>query len=450
MTSFTTAVAPGALPYIGHAWQLARRPLAFLDSAASHGDLVEVRLGRLRAYLLVHPELAEHVLLNPDIFEKGGPMFDKNREVIGNGLITAPQEEHRRQRRLLQPSFGRARIAAYASLMGEQINTMTASWQPGKVIDAQEAMKELTMKVTARALFSTSIDDRTFTEFQTCLATLVKGTYLRAVSPAAVVEKLPASVNRRYTRAQTQLHRIVQDIIDERSRTPTVPNDILSTLLGLTEAPGNNTDGALNDQEIHDQVIGLLLAGAETTANLLAWVFHLLGQHREVYDRLCAELNSVLGCRPATVTDLPALSYTRQLITETLRLYPPSWFFTRITTADTELAGRWLPTGSTVIVSPYVLHRSPRLFPAPERFDPDRWLSQQQKDLPKGTLMPFGLGSRKCIGDQLALAEAQLAVATITSRWRLLPVPGAHVTPRPRAVLSPSRLPMTVQERGVL
>ena len=327
---------------------------------------------------------------------------------------------------------------------------MTASWQPGKVIDAQEAMKELTMKVTARALFSTSIDDRTFTEFQTCLATLVKGTYLRAVSPAAVVEKLPASVNRRYTRAQTQLHRIVQDIIDERSRTPTVPNDILSTLLGLTEAPGNDTDGALNSQEIHDQVIGLLLAGAETTANLLAWVFHLLGQHREVYDRLCAELNSVLGCRPATVTDLPALSYTRQLITETLRLYPPSWFFTRITTADTELAGRWLPTGSTVIVSPYVLHRSPRLFPAPERFDPDRWLSQQQKDLPKGTLMPLG---------------SAVANALVTSSpWRKpnwpsprSPHDGDSCRPRctrhparPRAVLSPSRLPMTVQERGVL
>ncbi len=439
-----TGTAPGAYPLFGHALQLGRRPLEFLASLPAHGDLVELRLGTRRAYVPCHPDLVQQVLLNSRVFDTGGPVKEKARPILGNGLITSDWSDHRRQRRLVQPAFHSARIAAYAEMMREECEAEVRSWQPGRPIDVSEAMQAMTARVTARTLFSTAIAPEAVTEIQQCLPVVIRGAYRRAVDPTGLLGRLPAPANRDFGRALARLHRLIEQITADYQRTGGNHGDLMSALLGARDA---EDDGRLADDEIHDQVMTLLLAGIETTASALSWTLHLLGRNPAVEERLHAEVDEVLGHRPPSYADLPRLDYTRRVFTETLRLYPPAWLYSRTTTASTELAGLRLPVNTDVIVSPYVLHHDSALFPDPERFDPDRWLPERAATVPRGAMIPFGAGSRKCIGDVFGLTEATLALATIAAHWRLRPVPGRSVRPRPQMSLGTGPVLMVADSR---
>ncbi|MFJ9036258.1 cytochrome P450 [Streptomyces sp. NPDC102406] len=441
--SWRTGAAPGALPLLGHVPALWRRPLEFLASLPVHGDLVEIRLGPKRAYLAAHPELVRHVLLNPRLFDKGG-VFDKARQLLGNSLSVSRGEEHRFQRRLIQPAFHPTKIAAYTTAVAEDTRTVTDAWRPGEIRDISDAMHALLMRVAARTLFSTGLDEDTIEEARQCLRTVSHGIYKRTVAPLGIMEKLPTPGNRAYDHANRRLRQIVADMIAVRRRSDADHGDLLSTLL---RAEHPETGESLDDDQVLDQVVTFLVAGSETTASTLAFVFHLLSTLPDVEKHLHAEVDEALGGRVPGYDDLPALPYTRNVITEALRLYPPSWMAMRVTAQDVELGGRPIPARTMILYSAYALHHNPDLFPDPETFDPGRWEGERLAQVPRGALLPFGAGSHKCIGDVLALTETALIVATVAARWRLRPAPGARLHLEPKATLEAGPLPMMLERR---
>ncbi|MET8976590.1 cytochrome P450 [Streptomyces sp. NPDC004539] len=436
------APAPGALPVLGHALPLARHPLPFLASLPAHGDLVRIKLGPVPFHVLCDPGLVHQVLLDDRTFDKGGAIFDLVRTVAGNGLATCPHQEHRRQRRLLQPAFHRERLPGYAQVMSSEITAMLDGWTEGREIDALATMNELTANLATRTLFAAELDDETFAELRLCMHDVMTGMMRRMLLPWSVLNRLPTPGNRRFHRARARLRRYVAQLTDDYRRAGVDHGDLLSILLAVRDDDGQG----LTEDEIHDQVFTFYLGGSETTAPLLSWALYLLGRDPGIRERLHAEVDTVLDGRVATHDDIPRLELTRRVVMETLRLYPPGWLFTRITTRAAELAGHRLPAGSIVLYSPHIVHHRADLFPEPERFDPDRWGDDAGRPS-RGVFTPFGSGARKCIGEVFALTEATLALASIVARWQLDPLPGAHTRMAPRLSSTPRSLPMSLRER---
>ncbi|NGO71429.1 cytochrome P450 [Streptomyces boncukensis] len=444
LTAPRVGTAPGALPVLGHAWELRTRPLEFLAALPAHGDLVEIRLGPSPGYVVCAPELLRHVLADSRTFDKGGPFFDKARALFGDSLAMARWAQHRWQRRQLQPAFQTARIAGYAEVMGEEVARMTRSWRAGSTVGLVDALNALALRIVTRSVLAAAAEDRAVAEFQRSLPPAVEGLYRRTLTPVPLLHSLPTPGNLRYFRARRRIRRATDDVIRAQRAAPPDDGGLVSLLLS---ARHGEHDGPLSDADIRDQLIVMIGAGSDTTANALAFAYWLLAGHPAAEERLHQELDDVLKGRPARFDDLDSLPYTRSVVSETLRLYPPGWFFTRATTAETELAGRRLPSGTTVLYSPYILHRHPGLFPEPERFDPDRWLPERADGTPRGALVPFGGGSRKCIGEQFALTEMALALAGISARWALRPARGTRLTPRALGTLSPGPLSMVPRPR---
>ncbi|MGK5636751.1 cytochrome P450 [Streptomyces sp. URMC 126] len=448
----TYGVAPGALPLLGHALPLLRDPLAFLEALPGRGDLVGVRLGPVRAVVVCDPELTRRVLRDDRTFDKGGPLYERIREVTGNGLASCPHRDHRDQRRLVQPAFHSTRMAAYAEVMVRQVRVTTGAWRDGGTVDAADEMLALSARITVAAMFGAEADDARLAPLLDDFTTVVAGIPRRALVPPAA-DRLPTPGNRRYDRARSRLRGAIGRLIADRLGAATAggaaggDGDLLSLLLA---AGRDGADGrALSESEVADQLVTFFAAGTETSGSALAWALHLLGGHPEVARRLRAEVDAVLGTAPAaTLAHLPDLRLTAAVVNEALRLYPPAWILTRTTTDDTSLGGHTFPAGTTVVYSAYLLHRRPDLFPDPDRFDPDRWIAAPGAPAPPRTaFLPFGSGPRKCIGDVFALTEAALALATVVADWDLRPAGGRRVRPAPRLVLSPHRLPMTTAAR---
>jgi pentalenene oxygenase len=417
--------------------------LDFLAALHAHGDLVEVRLGPRRTYLACHPDLVQQVLRDARTFDKGGPVFDKVRLLTGNGLATSCWAEHRRQRRLMQPAFHPERMAGYATVMGQEISSMLDSWQEGRVFDVNTAMQALTARIIVRTLFSTRIRDSAVTEIQDCLPVITRGFFTRMVAPLGLMEKLPTRSNRRFDGALERMRNLIDETISSHPA-GIDHGDLLSSLL---VAEDEETGERLGRHEIHDQVVTLLLGATETTGNALAWIFHLLGENPEAEEQLHREMDGLLSGRRPGFDDLPHLDYTRRVVTEALRLYPSTWLLTRSTTREAELAGVRLAPGTIVLLSFYALGHNPELYSAPERFDPDRWLPERAKTVPRGAWTPFGGGSRKCIGDRFGTIEVMLVLAAVAADWRLRPRPGPGIRPEPKASLSTGPLPMIPERR---
>ncbi|MER6913596.1 cytochrome P450 [Streptomyces sp. NPDC000594] len=432
-------VAPGGLPLVGHVPALVRAPARWLAACRTTGDITEVRLGSRRAYLLSTSELVHEVLVGQGArFDKGGPLFDRIREVGGNGLATAPHQEHRRQRRLIQPAFTPAHIAAYTEAMRDESAALTARWRPRGEICALTEMHRLSVGVFSRVLLpGADIADPVRLAEQT--RSLSDGIAARALFPWC--DRLPLPANRRFHRARRQIL-AAADATVRAARSRPDHSRLMDALLG-----SDPDGGSLTDRELRDQVVILLAGGTETTANTLAWIFHLLARHPAVESRLAHELDGVLHGRPATPDDFRALPFTRDVVLETMRMRPVVWLLTRSSTTEVELGGHRFAAGTDFVVSPYQLQHDPAVFPRPDSFDPDRWSAPVAPALRQACL-PFGAGRRKCIGDTFALAEITIALSVIVPHWHLRPV-GRGRPPRPRfrTTLAPHHLPMTTVPR---
>ncbi|WP_164904796.1 cytochrome P450 [Streptomyces cyaneus] len=443
--------APGRLPGLGHTVQLYRRPLEFLASLTALGDVVRVYLGPLPAYVLTAPDVVRQVLHDGGQNFDKGRLFERSRPLVGQGLLTAQPQLHRIQRPMIQPAFHRARIAQYTATMRAAAEETMAAWQPGQTVAIDRAMTDLTLSVIARTLFSAPPGSAAFTEVHQTLPVFVSGAGLRALLPAWLL-RLPLPANRRFTDAVARLLALTDQAVSSHSSTPNRPDgadgpdgpeDVLSLLLQARDEHGR----AMSAQQLRDEVLTLIIAGTETSQAALTWALHLTATHPTVEQRLHEEVDTVLEGRPVTFTDLPHLPHTTRIVNEVLRLYPP-WLLMRRALRPVTLGPARLPAGTEIIYSPYLLHHDPRHFPDPDRFDPDRWLTDRARTLPRGAYIPFGAGPRKCIGDSFAAAQATTVLATLAAQWTLRPHTSTPAIPRPTGpLIRPPELRMSVLPR---
>jgi pentalenene oxygenase len=438
--------APGGLPLVGHVPPLLHHPLGFLASLPA---VARMDIGPLAAIVVTDPELTQQVLRDDRTFDKGGTLFERLREIVGDGLATCPHSRHRRQRRLTQPAFHPARLPGYAETMAACADALGESWHEGQVLDVRREMMGLTIGILMETMFSGELPADRLPRSVEDVNTLISGVYRRAILPPAL-NGLPTPGNRRYRRATVRLRRTVDEIVAARrdGGPRTAERDDL--LAALLSARDDEDTAGLSDHEISDQAVTYFLAGAETGAIVLAWALHLLSVHPGIADRVRAETEAVRAGGAPAFDRLGKLELTGRVVRETLRLYPPAWMLTRTATADTRLGGYPVTAGTTVVYSPYLVHHSAAAYRDPDRFDPDRWDGTRSPQPPRHSFVPFGGGARKCIGDRFGTAEAVLALAAITARWRLEPLPNARpVRPATGLTLSPRglRLRVTADDR---
>jgi cytochrome P450 len=426
-----------------------RSPLQlFLRAHQEYGDLVRLRMGPTISLVSVSsPELVKHVLVDhADKYIKPSGLVRDAWPLLGNGLFTSAGDFWKRQRRLMQPAFHKERLAALATTMADATQQMLARWHArpsaSEPLDIAEEMMRLTLGIVGRALFSTDVSGTADRVGQALTVALAETNHRILSLGLYAPDFLPTARNRAFHQALATLDSVVFDIIARRRAGETHGEDLLATLMAVQDA---DTGERMTDPQLRDEAMTLFLAGHETTANALAWMWHLLALHPEVEARARAEVDAVLAGRVPTAQDLPRLRYLTQVFEETLRLYPPAWIIARQPAKEDVLAGIHLPASARVIValSPYVLHRNPRLWPDPERFDPERFSPENSASRPRLAWLPFGGGQRLCIGNSFALMEATLITASVLQHFRLRAVPGHAVEAEPLVTLRPKGgLPM--------
>jgi cytochrome P450 len=440
-TALAARVPPGPRGNVvfGSIGDIYRDRLRFvLETARTYGDVAQYRVAHTRVYQVNHPEGVGRLLHdNHRNYSKDVPTFGTLRLFLGNGLFTSDGEFWRRQRRLAQPAFHRRRVATFGDLMTGATREMLDRWQPraerGQPLEVATEFMRLTMEVVTRALFSTSVE-RDVETIGRAITTLLNDVTFRFTFPFYPPLRVPTPRNRRFLAARATLDGIVYRIIAERRRRPAEHDDLLAMLM---EARDEQTGEGMSDKQLRDEVITLFLAGHETTANALTWASYLLSTHVEPARRLRAEVDETLRGRVPTAADMPSLSYTRMVIDETLRLYPPAWVTNRRAIEDDTVCGYRIPADATVSISPYVTHRDPTLWDNPEGFDPERFAPERSAGRPHYAYFPFGGGPRQCIGKGFALMESTLVLALLAQRYELHLVPGRRVEAEAMATLRP-------------
>jgi len=412
-----------------------RDPIAFFEDAARrYGDVVYYRLGRERVFLLRRPEHVQEVLVTRQHDFAKGRGLQWARLFLGDGLLTSEPPLHTRQRRLSQPAFHRARIASYAALMVDHASRAGERWGDGAVVDLVPEMSALTLGIAGKALFDADVEGDA--EAIGRSLTAIMRLFPRFTLPfAELVHRLPLPSNLRFRRARASLDATIYRLIDERRRSGADHGDLLSMLVQARDEEGDG--GRMSDVQLRDELMTLLLAGHETTANALSWTFYLLSQHPEAEAALHGELDAVLGGRPPAFEDLPLLRRTEAVFAESMRLYPPAPMLGRRAMRDVVIGEYTIPARAIVLVSPWLTHRDPRLFPDPLRFDPGRWTPEARAGRARFAYFPFGGGARQCIGESFAWMEGTLVLATIARRWRLRLVTGHPVVPQALMTLRP-------------
>lgn len=431
------------LPVVGNLLALTSDRLWVLEQVARiPSGICETRLLERSAVFVSTPELAHEVLVSQAESFVKGLTYDLLRPMVGCGLLTSEDELHRRQRHLMAPTFAARRIASYADAMSAITERTAEAWADDAEVDVVEQMMRLTLAVVSKTLLDT--DTRGDSErVADAVSALVRDVNLRLTLPVPPL-RWPTPGNLRARAALRALDEIIYRIIAERRRDGRDHGDLLSTLLQAQEEGGG---GGMDDRQLRDEIMTIFLAGHETTATGLAWSFYLLGKHPKIYARLREQAQSVLGGRAPTYADLPKLGYALQVFKEALRMYPPAYAMGRNAREDLVLGGVRVRAGTDVVVNIIGMHHDPRYFPEPQRFDPDRFEPSAEKSLPRGAYLPFGGGSRVCIGNHFALMEGQLVLAALAQRVELAFTRPLELEPQPMVTLRPrGPLPMRVHK----
>lgn len=423
-----------------------RDSLGFLtELRRRYGDIAHFQVGREHFYLISRPEWIGDILVTHQRNFHKSRALQAAKRVLGEGLLTSEGEFHLRQRRLAQPAFHRRRIAGYAESMIAYAERTRKRWKHGEVLDIDREMMRLTLAIVGKTLFDADVEGEA-EEVGAALTNLMELFPFTTLPFYSLVEKLPIPAMQRAGHALATLDALIYRMIAERRASGEDTGDLLSMLLLAQDEEGT---GGMTDQQVRDEALTLFLAGHETTANALTWTFYLLSQHPAVAEQLHAEVDRVLGGKLPTPEDMPRLVYTRQVLAESLRLYPPAWTLGRLALNDYHVGGYTIPAGSIVLMSQWVVQRDARFFPDPLRFDPARWTPEAQAARPKFSYFPFGGGTRLCIGEQFAWTEGVLLLATLVQQWQLRLVPGHPVDTRPLVTLRPRHGMRMVAERRV-
>ncbi|MEV6399000.1 cytochrome P450 [Streptomyces sp. NPDC051907] len=420
----TQIPGPAGLPLLGSMLDLKRDSLGtFLSAQREHGDVVRLTAGppglRAEIYAVFSAAGAQQVLAADSAnFRKDNAFYQEVRESFGNGLLTSQDEDYLRQRRLVQPLFTRKRVDGYAEAVTAETATMTARWgaAPDATVDVMAEMTGLTLRAVARILFGTDVE-AAVDVVERCFPVIGEYTLRRGYSPANVPREWPTPANRRAATATSELYDVCDRIIDKRRADgdATAGDDLLSLLAQVESAQ----DGSLDAAEIRDQVLIFLLAGHETTATSLGFALHLLARHPECQKQAREEVAAVLAGRVPGAADLDALPYLTKVLKEAMRLYPAGPVIGRRAVEAVEIDGFRIPAGADVIVAPWVTHRHPRYWDDAERFDPERFTPEAEKERPRYAWFPFGGGPRACIGQHFSMLESVLALAMILQEYEL-------------------------------
>lgn len=420
------------------------------------GDVVSLRLGPKPACLVNGAEPLRQILVSDAACYDKGFQFDQLRVLIGDGVGTSGGAKHRRQRRLMRPAFDHEHVEGYVALMACCAAQIVADWRATPQIDAGHQMRRLAMTAIARAMFE-AVDDvgsqsesAAVREVLASLPILLGGVGRRALLPLAVLNKAPTPGNRRFDRACVGLHAMADRMIaDHRSRQASASGhenaetpSLLSTLLAAVDEDG----GGMTDEQAHDEIMTVLLAGTETSAGTLAWTLHVLSRDPDLQRAVQQEADTVLGGRTPTAADINSLPLTRRVVCEVLRYYPPSWILGRRPIEDVQIAGIPVAAGTQVLLNFYGLHHDPAVYADPGRFDPDRWLKPDAEVL-RGHYLPFGLGPHACVGEGFAWSLILTTISTIASKFTVKPVPGSVVKPVARTTLHPGVVPLMLEPR---
>lgn len=412
-------------PQAAHAGREAvRNPLAYFESLArTYGDIVQYRSTLEPAYLISHPAYIHHVLLS------NGRNYDKNtflnkyliESVAGQGLLTSENPLWRKQRHLIQPAFHRRSLGRYEALMTDattrSMERLDAAADSGRAVDIAAEMMHLTLDIVTRALFTYDINP-----------------YAEQVGEAMNVMTTIGKPRHAKVRAAIDyMDQLVYSLIDKRRQATTQPDDLLTMLLEARYEDGSS----MSESQVRDEVMALLVAGHETTANTLSWTWYLLAQHPIQTQRMVNEQQAMLDGRIPRLDEFDALTYTHQVVQEAMRLYPSAWSISRRAINDDQIDGYPIPAGAIVAMSPYVMHRHPAYWEEPDCFVPERFAPEQEAERPNFVYFPFGGGARKCIGQHFALMESMIIVPAIAQRFRLRLVPDHSVEPHALVTLRP-------------
>jgi cytochrome P450 len=409
-------------------------PIRFLTRMTStYGDIVYFRAARRDIYLFNDPESIQQILVTHQNSFHKGLALQRTKNLLGEGLLTSEDELHLRQRRMIQPMFHRQRIAGYAGTMVSLAEYLAGDWQDGATLDVHAEMTHLTLLIVAKTLFDTDVESEAG-EIGQVVTTLITN-FTRTLGPLADLRlRLPLPATKRILAARERLEAGIEAMIAER-RAGGDRGDLLSMLIAAQDE--EDQQHRMSDKQVRDEVLTLFLAGHETTANALTWALYLLSQNPAAARQLHTELKQVLNGRSPTYEDVEALSYTRMVLSEAMRLYPPAWILTRTAMEDVEIGGYLIPKGSTVLSSQWVVHHNGRYYPEPLKFDPERWTPENAAARPKMAYFPFGGGTRVCIGESFAWMEGILLLATLAQKWEMHLEPGFPVELLPEITLRP-------------
>lgn len=440
-----TPPSPPAEPLLGHLRLISKDTPAFLRMLGrEYGDISTFRLGRRVVYFVNNPDYIQQVVQSKQ-FARTNLTRKLLSSFLGDGLFSQEGALHLQQRRLMQPAFHRERYPLYANVMVDNSLAAVSDWRDGETRSITQAMMHLTLEIVSQALFgsSTSTEARQIGEALALVQKAIDNEYeLYSLLP----DWLPIMRTGKYRQAVAILQTATQKIVRERRKAGQETGDLLSMLLVAQDEDGS----CLTDDQVTGQVLSMLFAGHETTANTMAWTWYLLARNPEARNKLSAELDAVLGDRVPTMADLPQLKYTDMVTKESLRLYPSAWYAERTPNETTQIGPYTVKAGTSVAVSVYVTQRDGRFFDQPDQFMPERFSEENIERIPKFAYMPFGAGSHQCIGNMFASMEVRLMVATIAQRFELHTLP--NYEPQQRAVVTMGirdELPMRISTRRV-
>ncbi len=422
------APSPPANPLTGHLGRIRNDVLALLaESVRDFGDVVRFRVGPLTMHLLNHPDHVRHVMIrNRANYDKATRSSENISLICGESLLTSNGPAWRQSRRIIQPMFHRHAVAGFIDTIAGGTRGMLHAWERAGEVDIASEMMKLTFRIVGRCLFGADLE-REARSVEGAMHTMVLHTYKRWRSIVNAPPGWPTPANLGFRKALAEVDAIIARLIAKhRESPPEIPN-LLTMLVHGEDA---ETGLPLDDRAIRNEAITFLLAGHETTANALAWTLYLLCEHSAHADAIRSQFDQACGDRDPVMEDLPALTSALHVFEESARLYPPIWAMERRAIHADEISGYPIPEGSSIIISPYTLHRHPDFWEAPETFNPERF---RERDHP--AYFPFGAGPRFCIGSEFALAEARVILPMILRAFDLTAVPGQTVEPEPAITL---------------
>ena len=425
-------------PLVGGLVSVFRDAPGFMTRVAREhpGEIVGVKLGPMTIYLVTHPDHVQHVVQDWRLFGKSGGMFKATRPLLGHGLLVSDGDLWLRQRRMMQPLFNAKYLAVLTDLMVEivdrEVNLLVA--RGPATVDMEREMNVMSQRLILETMLGRGIDRNETASLNDELETALQGLNLRMFL-SFLPNRFPLPGERRYRAAIAAIDDAMLRLVhDRRASGAAERNDLMSLLLRARDA---DTGEGMDDRQVRDELMSIFVAGQDATAKAMTWLWYLLDQNPEAEQRLRTEVADVLGDRLPTFDDLAHLKYTKRVIQEAMRLYPPAWMIPHFVDQEAIVGGQRIPAHSPILLSPWVTHRDPTFWPDPEAFDPERFTTERSAGRPRYAYYPFGGGGHQCIGNHFAMMETQLITAIMVQRLRARLVPGHRVVPSASVTLKP-------------